>query len=489
MGGLMLVTLIFCAPAMGRWCIFSSDSFQYFGLARTLAETGSFPPHQFMPPPGFPAIIAPFFQFGDLPLLSLRILFSVCWAMTAALTYLLHREELGRKLALVAGLLVTLSPVLFRSTLVPLSEPIFTVLALLAVIIMAAWWRRPVRNWWFVSLGGLLTAAAFMVRSMGLVLLPAMAFALLHHRDQTLTRRLMWAAVFAFCSLTPLAAWNYRQSLYPAGVRYGQNWTTAREAERTNATGLALQLERLGKFGPTRLESIKEAVLPKDFAWRAFNPPFDEPLTWLIGGFFVAVGAVRFLKYRRAVDAYVLLTLLMLSLWPWNEGVRLVAPLIPILVAYPLWLGLRLSPSDGPRGWVRPAMIAAMVFWLLLQAAGMAVAQSRLQGLETKARSRMAVMASLAAWHDNHTPPGASWIGVTPKGDDSKVLLLGAGYLARRPMTSIDVLDRSDYQLDLPAGAWAFVHDSLSELTQAKWGYVPVWRRSGFTVFERPGPS
>jgi hypothetical protein len=229
--------------------------------------------------------------------------------------------------------------------------------------------------------------------------------------------------------------------------------------------------------------------LPKDFAWRAFNPPFDKPLTWLIGGCFVAVVAVRFFKYRHAVDAYVLLTLLMLSLWPWDEGVRLVAPLIPILVAYPLWCGLRWSRNAGPRKWVRPALISAMLLWLLLQAAGMAVAQSRLAGLETKARSRVAVMAFLAAWHDDHTLPGASWIGVTPKGDDSKVLLLGAAYLARRPMTSIDVLDLADYQLDLPAGSWAFVHDSLSELTQAKWGYVPVWHESCFTVFERPDPS
>jgi 4-amino-4-deoxy-L-arabinose transferase-like glycosyltransferase len=489
MGGLMLVTLILCWPALGRWCIFSSDSFQYFGLARTLSETGNFPPHQFMLPPGFPAIIAPFFQFGDLPLLPLRILFSICWAMTAALTYLLHREELGRKPALVAGLLVALSPVLFRSTLVPLSEPIFTVLALLTVIIMAAWWRRPVRNWWSVSLGGLLTAAAIMVRSMGLVLFPAMAFAMLHHRAQTMTRRAIWVGIFAFCSLAPLAAWSYRQSHYPAGSGYGRYWTTAREAERTNATGLALQLERLGKFGPARLESLKETMLPKDFAWRAFNPPLDKPLTWLIGGFLVAVVAVRFFKYRHAVDAYVLLTLLMLSLWPWDEGVRLMAPLIPILVAYPLWCGLRWSRNAGPRKWVRPALISAMLLWLLFQAGGMAVAQSRLAGLETKAHSRVAVMASLAAWHNDHTLPGASWIGVTPKGDDSKVLLLGAAFLARRPMTSIDVLDLAAYQLDLPAGSWAFVHDSLSELTQTKWGYVPVWHESGFTVFERPDPS
>jgi hypothetical protein len=484
-GALAVLALLLSVPGLGNWCLFSPDSFQYLGLARTLVETGGFPPQQLMPPPGYPLAIAPLVAFGDLPMLGLRILFAFCWAGTAAMTYLLHREELGQRPAWLAGLLVAACPSLLQLTLTPLSEPLFTLLAAIAVVIMAAWWRRPVRSAWFVAVGGLLTAAAFMVRSMGLVLLPTMAFALLHHSGQSMARRAVWAGLFAISALGPFAVWQVRQSQYPVGASYSRNWTAAREVEATDATGLRLQLERFRKFGPRRLDAIKEAVLPKDLAWRAFDKPLNKPATWLIGGFFVVVAAVRSIRLRNPVDLYLLLTLLMLSLWPWDEGVRFAAPLIPVLVGYPLWVGLLIWRRAGGRRGVRPVLISALLLWLAVQAAGMAVAQSRLPALETKARHRLQEMSSIAAWHEAHTPPAAMWIGVTAQGDDGKVLLLGAAYLAHRPVSMIAVRDRSAYLLDLSEGQRAFVSRPLADLTRQRWGYVPVATEAGFVVFER----
>jgi 4-amino-4-deoxy-L-arabinose transferase-like glycosyltransferase len=485
----MLLSLVLCLSGFGNWCIFSPDCFLYLEVARTLADTGGFPACQFQQPPGFALVIAPLLCSADLPFLALRGLLAACWAMTAAMTYALYRKELGGRLAWLAGLFVASSPVLFYSTLTPLSEPVFTVLSLITLIVMTEWWRRPVRSGWFVALGGLLTAAAFMVRSMGLVLLPVMAFALLHHRNEPVARRAIWAGVFAFCTLGPLAAWHAHQSQYSVGYGYGQVWTNAREAEATSATGLSLQVERLRKFAPSRLEAIKEAVLPKDLAWRAFNPPLDTPTTWLIGGFFVVVATGRFLWLRSPVDLYALLTLFMLSLWPWNEGVRLVAPLIPIFIGYPLWVGLAIWRRARGRRWVPPVLISVILLWLVLQAAGMVVAQSRLPALKAKAQHRMAMTASIAAWLDAHMPKGATWIGVTPDADESKIMLLGAAYLARRPVTTIDVRDKSRFDLDLTEGTRAFVHDTLAGFTQEKWGYVPIAREFGFVVFERARPN
>jgi len=483
----VLLPVALSIPGLGRWCIFSPDSFQYLEMARSVAETGGFPHRHFMLPPGFPVVLAPLLCFGSLPLLPMRTLLAACWAIAAALTYLLHRDELGRRLAWVAGLLVAISPVLLHSTMMLLSEPVFTVLALMTLLVMVRWWRRPVGSVWFVALGGLLTAAAVMVRSVGIVLLPVLALALLRHRDQPVTRRAIGAGILACCVLGPLAAWHIRQGLYPTGIGYEHIWTAARAAEKTDATGLALQLERFQKFAPSRLDSIKETMLPKDLAWRAFNPPWDQPTTWLIGGFFVVVALVRLIRLRSPVDLYVLLTLLILSLWPWDEGVRLVAPLILIFVSYPLWVGLLIWRRARGRTWARPAVAVALVLWLLLQAAGVTVELSRLPTLKAKARHRMDVMATLAAWHDAYTSPGATWIGVTPQADDSKTLLLGAAYLSRRPVTTIDVRDQSAYDLDLSVGQRAFVHEALANSVKEKHGYVPVSRQSGFVVFERPG--
>ncbi|MBN2561503.1 MAG: glycosyltransferase family 39 protein [Phycisphaerae bacterium] len=482
--GLALVALLACFPSMGDWCSFSPDVFRYLTIARTLWETGHFPPHEMMTPPAFPAIIAPLLVFGETPFLALRILFSACWAVTGVMTYLLHRRALGERLGWVAGLLVASSPVLLVLTTTPLSEPVFTAIATIVLVVMDSWWRRPVSRWTDVALGGLLTAAAFMVRSMGIVLLPVMAITLLRHRSQTLGRRATWLAIFMACSTGPFVAWQIRQSAYPHEYSYLDTWVSARSLEHTNATGLALQLERLAMFGPMRLEALKEAVLPREVWWQVFNPPLDRPTTWLVGGFFVVVAIVRFIRYRSPVDAYLLLTLLVLCLWPWDEGVRFVAPLIPVLVGYPLWVGLSWwrHPGRRPR-WVRVALASVLLMVLAVQVRGMAVVQSRLPARRAKAARRFAAMSDLGRWHVSNTPTGARWVGVTPDLHNSKILLLGASYLSRRPVRTIDVQDGQVLEIGANGESCVFIHESLLDGMDGHEAYTAIDRVGEFVVF------
>lgn len=461
--GLLAVTAGLCLPALGDWCSLMPDSFLYLTSARSLAETGGFPPCRMPAPPGFSTIIAPLMLLGDTPFWALRALFSICWAMAGVMTYLLHRRELGEGLGWVAGLLVATSPVLFVLTTTPLSESVFITILVAALLVMNAWWRRPVDHWWEVALGGLLMAAVMMVRLTGLLLLPLLGAALLHHRAQTVGRRAVWGGIFLICSLGPWAGWQVRQSAYPPIPGYTQNWTAARGAEDTSATGLALQLERLAKFGPLRLESIKETVLPKELAWRAFNPPFDGPTTWLVGGFIVVVVLVRLVKYRLPIDAFVILSLLMLALWPWDEGVRMVAPLIPVLVGYPLWAGKICWQRKGVRWWQRSALAAALLALVSVQAGGMALVQSRLPARRDKARRHFAGMAALAEWHARNTPEGTPWTGIAPDLHRSKLLLLGAAYLSRRPLTAVDVREGMAIRLATAERGSVFVHESLDQ--------------------------
>jgi 4-amino-4-deoxy-L-arabinose transferase-like glycosyltransferase len=475
---------------MGDWCNLTPDSFSYLTCARTFAETGGFPPYQMTPPPGFAAIIAPLMLLGDTPFWAMRALFSICWALAGVMAYLLHRRELGEGLGWVAGLLVATSPVLFVLTTTPLSESVFITILVAVLLAMNAWWRRPVGHWYEVALGGLLMAAAIMVRLTGLLLLPLLGAALLHHRAQAVGRRALWGGIFLICALGPWAAWQVRQSAYPPGPGYAQNWTAARGAEDTNATGLALQLERFARFGPLRLESIKETVLPKELAWRAFNPPFDGPTTWLVGGFLVVIALVRLVKYRGPIDAFVLLSLLVLALWPWDEGVRLVAPLIPVLVGYPLWAGKMCWQRKGVRRWQRSVLAAALLALLSVHAGGMALVQSRLPARRDKARRHFAGMAALAEWHARNTPEGASWTGIAPDLHGSKLLLMGAAYLSRRPLTTVDVREGMTIRLATTDQGSVFVHESLSrpEGVIAPPGYQLIDTIDEFIVLQATGP-
>ena len=461
--GLVLVTAVLSCLGMGNWCSFSPDIFRYLTIARALAETGHFPPQQMMAPPGFPIIIAPLLLFGDAPFLALRVLLSLCWAVTGVMTYLLHRRELGERLGWIAGLLVAGSPVLLVLTTTPVSESVFVAISTTVLVVMDSWRHRPVRQWWFVAFGGLLTAAACSVRSVGVVLLPIMGLTLLHDRRQSWRRRVVWAVIYASCTLGPWTAWQVRQSIYPAGPSYTTTWTTAIGAERTDATGLLLQFERLSKYGPKRLEAIKEVVLPKQLAWRAYNPPLDTATTWLVGGLFVVTATGRFVRFRSPVDAYVLLTLAMLSLWPWDEGGRFVAPLIPVLVGYPIWVGRVCWRRAAVRWWER-CVLAAMLLWLLaIQTGGMGVVQSKLPDRREKAVRRFAAMSTLASWHATNTPAGARWVGVTPNRHNGKLLLLGAAYLSRRPVTTIDLHEGTAVELPSAGTRRVFVHESLIE--------------------------
>lgn len=482
---LAATALLITLPSLGDWCLFSPDCFQYLGIARHLLETGTFPPARLMTPPGYPLMLVPLLLLGDLPILALRLMLAGCWAMSAVMTYLLHREELGDRLAWAAGLLLATSPVFLQLSLMPLSEMPYIALLTPALVVISAWWRGRARAWWVVGAGGLLTCAALMVRSMGFVLVIAGLHALAVRRKDTSRQRAVCLGVFLLCSLGPAGLWSWRQSGFSEGGTYSQSWTQPRSVESTSNTGLSLQLERLARYGPMRLEALKEVVLPKQLAWRAFNPPFNTPTTWLIGGLFVLATVVRLFVHRSPVDLYVLGSLLLVSLWPFDEGVRLLAPVFPVLVAYPLWAAMFCWQKARRKGAARVGLAAVLICWFAIQCSGMTLVQSRLPEQRARAEKRMDDMKTIAAWHQSHVAPASPWLGVTEDGDNSKLILLGAAYLARSTLVTVDVRD-GEIEIDLPSIGVAFVQQSLAELAATAWGCRPIDCIRGFSVFTKP---
>ena len=473
-----------CAGALGPWCRLTPDSITYLTTARALFETGHYPAVHLMPPPGFPTVIAPLMAFGDTPFLALRIGLSLCWAATSVLTYLLCRRQMGERVAWLAGLLVALNTVLLMQTTVVLSEMLFLPLSLGVLLATARWGPGSASRWVEITLSGLLAAAAIMVRSIGVVLLAAPVAMLLLDGSRRPLRRVARAAVFLVFASAPLVAWQVRQSAYPAGEGYGHMWTTAREAEHTGSSGLALQFERLGRFAPMRLAAIKAAVLPGRLGWRAFQRPFDWSTTWLVGGFFVAMSLLRIVRERSPADVYFLLFLLLLSLWPWDEGVRLVVPLIPLLIGNALWAAQRMWRRLDARQWGRRVLGGAFALLILAQVVEMGLAQGRMPDHRDKAVGRMDVMRGLALRIREDLPAGAGLMCITPNENNSKMLLVGAAYLARMPIRrSLDIHGEMPEIQAMPRQLHTFVYKSLANEVARRWNAVPRFEAGDFAVF------
>ena len=483
--GLVLLTAIVAGPSFGPWCNFTPDSFQYLGAARAMVEGGDLSSRVLQAPPGFPALIAPLLLLGDLPLLAIRTLLVGCWALVGALTYLLHRRDLGAPAAWMTELLVAASPVFLHLTTTVLSEPAFIVLALGALLVASSWNRSPAPRWSQVVGGALLAGAAIMVRAAGLVLVPVMAIALLRQRGRSTARRIGAAAVFGALAILPSVAWQAREGANDEHPGYLHTWTHARGGEHTDATGLALQVERLVKYGPAHLHAVKQLLLPEELFWRAYQAPFDLPTTWLIGGGIALIALVRLVKYGGPMDAYVLGLMLVVSLWPWDEGVRFAAPVLPIVAAYPLWLGRAIWRHRAAGRGLRFGPAAALLVLLAAELGGLGVAQARMPAQRRKAEQRLAAMRELADWHAANTAPGAKWLGVTPNGDTSKVLLVGAAYLARRPVETIDVNPGETMRPAPGTASCILVHKNLTDSAVAAEGFAAAGEVGDFVVWRQ----
>lgn len=486
-GTIIGFSLLVAMQSVGSWCGWSTDCFSFLRHARFLAETGGFPAERVNVPPGYPLLIAPFMLlFGQTPILAIRLLSATAVTFCALATYYLHRRRLGSRSAWIAALLVAGSPVLLRLSATPLSEPLFTAGVCVLLVLGQRWTTGGVRGYRDAMIAGLATAAVVCIRSMGIALLPAMAVAALRIPDRTLRFRVGFIAVLTLTTVLPLAAWELRQSAYPATFGYQHAWTHAREAEATDATGLALQAERLARFGPIRLAALKALLLPGDLAWRLFQPPFDSPTTWLIGGGVVGLGIVLAAARRSASDVYVLLTLLMLALWPYDEGTRFVAPLLPIVIAYPFvavrWLQARVS-----RPVARVGLTTALSVWVVTQAAGLAYCIARMPQYRAKQVALWNQITETTRWQQS-TITGDSFTAVLPEGDNTKLVLAGAAYLTRATIRYVDCIPGNPIVLGSAAVNTALVHTSLVERMREGYGLIPESTHGSLTLM-RPAPS
>lgn len=466
----IIIALLTGVWSLGDWLVLSPDSFRYLRGARSLAEHGTFGFGRLLLPPGFSCLLYFVMTPDGLPLLEVRLLLIVGWLATAILTHVYYREH---RHARWKAVFVALSPALLIQSEYLLSELAFMPFALGTLIQFEAW-RAGRLSWWRILLGVFCCAAAILIRTMGVVLIPLGLIALARRKqrsDSDATQidanddiqgeqgiaqqkgiaRVIAGTLLVIATIYPQLQWSARERSYPNEYGYSRILFNPRAGENVDDGFVTLQLKRFVEFAPLRLASIKEAVVPTRLGWRLFQPPLATLSTWLIGGGMFILLCWRAWRYRMLIDYFALLTLALLSIWPWDEGVRFVLLLLPAIWAAVVGgvdslASLLGDPSSNRRRFVIAAMLALPLLAMSYENA--IIINSRPKRAE-KAAGRLADMQSVekqaAPFLDSCVRIGC----VLENESLDKTTVIGAMYLERRflwPVIDVKANQKVDWQ-------------------------------------------
>jgi hypothetical protein len=356
------------------------DDGAYLALGRSLAEgagytysnlPGDVPGVKY--PPAYPAVLAVTWKaFGLYPenLTALKALNALLWALAAGGAFLLFAR--GNRWRLAALGLVTLYAFLTVPSMsvatVLLSEPLFLLVCVAALLLAAADPARAGPDAEVATIGrlggelgwaaavGLVGAAAFLTRSIGLTLIVALLLPLL------LGRRWQTAGFLTAMAGVPAIAWIAWARAYAADVpdpiagQYGSygNW-------------LGQGLDR----GVARLAEVVEAnwspfVETLQFVWVPRAPGLALAVVLLAIGAATVYGALVVWKRNPALVLFPIVYLGVVCIWPY-EPYRFyyaIVPLLTLLAFEGLWEAVPRVRGDLPRWGIPVAAVVGVVFVL-----------------------------------------------------------------------------------------------------------------------------
>jgi len=191
----------------------SSDSFFYYLGAKSIAAGHGYEilghPTAFFPV-GWPAFLAGIFLVTGPSFVVVKITNLVLWALTTTLVYTLGRRLGGRRVGVVAGVLVAVAPTMALYAMRGASENLFIPLLLgVCLLVLTRDGRSPSTR--RAALAGLLLGFAILVRSAALFLPLVLPLWLLLRRP----RRESWRAALALgaVSCLVLAPWVVRNEV------------------------------------------------------------------------------------------------------------------------------------------------------------------------------------------------------------------------------------------------------------------------------------
>ncbi len=348
------------------------DNVAYYALARALA-TGQGYVNLIAPgarpetvyPPGYPALLVPFYWVFGGSLVALKIQSLLAGAIVLVATWGIAARDRGLPpwAPVAAVWLVGLAPVFLLYTHFVLSDMSYTAVALLA---LWAFSRAngddsgdgPSMSWWVV--GCLVMLLGFWVRTAGVALIGAvLCWALLYRH----WRHVAVVVVAIVGGALPWLWWTARRP--PATGGYLQQ---ARAADRLDPESGAISVAEFVERGWENLSYYVQIDLPQLF-WPTFPIPTSVRLVGaVIGVALVIIGSWSLLRRRGVAvwDLYLLATLALLLLWPWR-GDRFFLTLVPFVWLYVL-TGLDRVLSITGRRWAAPLVAVALALVLVVGA-------------------------------------------------------------------------------------------------------------------------
>ncbi|MGH7557467.1 MAG: hypothetical protein ACREMD_06760, partial [Gemmatimonadota bacterium] len=331
-----VVALALAIAAFDPYLFTGGDNAQYYALTRALATGRGYvdlvlpgaPPHTLYPP-GYPALLVPFYLASGGSLVAMKLLSLVAGAALLWGVYALARRDpaMPAWAAAAAVALVGLYPPFRAYTHWVLSDMTYTAIAIAALVAFQRQTGADERGsgWggWLLACG--LALCAFYVRIAGVALLAAVVgWALLERR----WRRAAVAALFFAIGVLPWIVWT-RQPAAPAS--YLEQAAVLLPLHEAPAGILGLLGERFREvvveYGTYQLPGLFWPISPP--------PPAARALGATLGGALLLYGAWRVVRERglRPWDLYVAATLGLIYLWPWL-GERIFLTLAPFLWLY-----------------------------------------------------------------------------------------------------------------------------------------------------------
>ena len=399
LGFALAVTAVWTPLPTGIW----HDDGVYLLIGKALASgkgliyagvPGELPAAKF--PPLYPLVLAPFWLVGDDLaagsgwVAALNVAFMSI--ATAVFCRFLLRAGWSPVWAGAATLAAWCSPVLWRLTAIPLSEPLFVLLVWVAVVVFPGArveddGSRRWSPWWFVLAFG----AAYLTRTAGVALLGAGVLAAVLRRQFPNAAKIL---VGGLAFVIPWGRWSASATAsIPEPLRdilgsYG-DWLGPQILQDPLhyvgvATGNASQL----------IAGLQEALIPV-----GAHVPGSS---WLLGGL-IGIAALAGLpgtwRLSPICVLYPLGHLAILVLWPYRS-VRLLAPVLPF-VALMATVGFKTGlESLRTRPWAHRLVAAGGGVWILqlvLMSAGTLASGRHLAGYEVRARTLVRAVEAIEA--------------------------------------------------------------------------------------------
>lgn len=305
-------------------------------------------------PPGFPAMLIPLLALGGVNLMLLKSLNLLFWPLFCWVLFAIFRQRLGQGMAFCAFLFMLFCPWFFLFKQSVLSDVPFTFLVTAALWALLNWREAGPRQYAWLTLFLACAFASLLVRSAGLALVGAALLVMVFQRRAwgaaALTVAVFLAAGLLQSSLGASTSGYFHLLHDPMGwlskVVFGLPSKVAK------VVGFYFPVYRGGYPLVAAVEAL--AALP-----------------------FMAVAAWGWWRRRRrlggwdALDAFVVLYLLMILAWPFVEGPRLFAPVAGLLLLYfaeglqEFFAGRRLPAWLGAMGVVQAALLAGLLVNLL----------------------------------------------------------------------------------------------------------------------------